>query len=1251
MTDNQYDAYGLLCPEYIDPTKGKKNIYERQYKEASTVEKLFEKTPVQIVADDVGTGKTWVAMMALFARLNNRATERSDETRVKRQHALVIAPTRMVASKWIRELHQFNRNFVKDPEKTTIDQLHSMEELLGSFNLNKRKSVSQAYESMGAMIRVPQEDGASKQRPRRKEIPEALLLLILNACEENDWKQIEGLRERVETFYQEYRFSPHRRALQSMLPQRRFKQLIRHLRCYINFFNKSFNANKSKTKHSDKWCLSDFDMSVWTANEKRTICWKSSWLGALKELLGKNETNYDRRTFFSRMDYALQIISVLWGVDDPVKMADMDKGRAVLKESSVESLLAAMHAGSAHAVLSTLLALLDRGLPAKAKNDFFQKLPQYLKDYAVSTDFALALSRKEAQCIVEMLAAYAARLKKLSGFDIAVNHSFMRLFSAAAVFRSPLDLHNEIDGEIDCEERWKRLADFIKPIWKQIDKKSGQKKTARMTGNLQTRFTCEGRTAQKGFDLGLYNTPLQRLARDILLLVDYDVHPERVGSSFWVEKPKERAVHVMYMNDLKVDAVEKETESGLSSSNNPAAKESLDSMPEILKELAKKKQLVVSVIDEAHNWRNEAYGAKSYKAFVRPLVERTLLLTATPLHMGTNDLKTIIDLSRADEQKKKQGFQEFENSYKALFETDDLLKKAVKLQNQVTQAWQALADDKNAIRIIETEKALLGSLHGSELKTRQMNAWHKLEKSESDNEAVQNLARAILSLRGFQTKSLLQHLHLLIVKTRSQKHFDDCPPPNSTRRYLCGQETATPTSALDLYPPADDVHALLHSSDGLRPTNERDSASWIDLLGMRLSEMPVDATSTKNARLLVSLPSSYEALWEGATFGSYKNEKNKNAEDVRPEFTRLYADLFKECLNAGKQNHTKVSKTVDIVLQNLMRGEKTLVFCQWKQTVRSIAEVLSVRLQTIIDPYFKDLPEFAAADTDSDKLKKVVSKAKEIAATIKIWSDKAALEQAFDRFLEFLLNASKSKKLAAADYDARVVWLVSAVVNACDRKLESYLRAFDDDDDIIDIVSPEQAAQQLSTPEPQPSTQKSRKKFAALASLTGETESRETILANFSSPFYPLILICSPVSQEGVDMHKYCRNIILHDLNWNPAVLEQRIGRLDRVGSYASEMKLPVDVYVPFLADSYDEYQYDRVLQRAEIQELVFGRNDKVISDKNWEELSQEGNILPEERSVPRLGNLIHGFFDMDLSTETREALCTNTLPKNGNCS
>ena len=51
----------------------------------------------------------------------------------------------------------------------------------------------------------------------------------------------------------------------------------------------------------------------------------------------------------------------------------------------------------------------------------------------------------------------------------------------------------------------------------------------------------------------------------------------------------------------------------------------------------------------------------------------------------------------------------------------------------------------------------------------------------------------------------------------------------------------------------------------------------------------------------------------------------------------------------------------------------------------------------------------------------------------------------------------------------------------------------------------------------------------------------------FNSPLFPEVLVSSAVLSEGVDLHRFCRHVIHHDLCWNPSTLEQRTGRLDRI--------------------------------------------------------------------------------------------------------
>ncbi len=70
-----------------------------------------------------------------------------------------------------------------------------------------------------------------------------------------------------------------------------------------------------------------------------------------------------------------------------------------------------------------------------------------------------------------------------------------------------------------------------------------------------------------------------------------------------------------------------------------------------------------------------------------------------------------------------------------------------------------------------------------------------------------------------------------------------------------------------------------------------------------------------------------------------------------------------------------------------------------------------------------------------------------------------------------------------------------------------------------------------------------------------------------------------------------------YDLAWNPAVLEQRTGRTDRIGSKTfRERKLGngkegphLEVGVPFLAGTYDERMYEELRLRAQTFEVLTG--------------------------------------------------------------
>jgi superfamily II DNA or RNA helicase len=105
-----------------------------------------------------------------------------------------------------------------------------------------------------------------------------------------------------------------------------------------------------------------------------------------------------------------------------------------------------------------------------------------------------------------------------------------------------------------------------------------------------------------------------------------------------------------------------------------------------------------------------------------------------------------------------------------------------------------------------------------------------------------------------------------------------------------------------------------------------------------------------------------------------------------------------------------------------------------------------------------------------------------------------------------------------------------------------------------------------------------------------KTEIRDRLMLAFNSPLFPEILVSSSVMGEGVDLHRFCRHVIHHDLCWNPSTLEQRTGRLDRVRCKAEVCLRSIEVYEPFLAGSADEKMFRVLRDRERWFQIVMGQ-------------------------------------------------------------
>jgi superfamily II DNA/RNA helicase len=89
------------------------------------------------------------------------------------------------------------------------------------------------------------------------------------------------------------------------------------------------------------------------------------------------------------------------------------------------------------------------------------------------------------------------------------------------------------------------------------------------------------------------------------------------------------------------------------------------------------------------------------------------------------------------------------------------------------------------------------------------------------------------------------------------------------------------------------------------------------------------------------------------------------------------------------------------------------------------------------------------------------------------------------------------------------------------------------------------------------------------------------------------VLLSSEVASEGVDL-QFSRFLINYDLPWNPMKVEQRIGRIDRLGQQAEKIFIWNLVY----DDTIDSRILTRLYQRLDLFERALGRMEAILGEE-----------------------------------------------------
>lgn len=123
-------------------------------------------------------------------------------------------------------------------------------------------------------------------------------------------------------------------------------------------------------------------------------------------------------------------------------------------------------------------------------------------------------------------------------------------------------------------------------------------------------------------------------------------------------------------------------------------------------------------------------------------------------------------------------------------------------------------------------------------------------------------------------------------------------------------------------------------------------------------------------------------------------------------------------------------------------------------------------------------------------------------------------------------------------------------------------------------------------------------------------DDRERAIDDFLERSDIPVLLTSEVGGEGIDLQA-ASVLFNYDLPWNPMVVEQRIGRIDRIGQQAKRL-----VILNFVVeDSIEERVLQRLLTKIEIFKESIGEPDPIIGEE-IERLAGralQGDLAPEE--------------------------------------
>jgi hypothetical protein len=631
--------------------------------------------------------------------------------------------------------------------------------------------------------------------------------------------------------------------------------------------------------------------------------------------------------------------------------------------------------------------------------------------------------------------------------------------------------------------------------------------------------------------------------------------------------------------------------------------------------------LPLLVLDEAHHVRNagtqlatllaarrddlDAVGGQLADCF-----DRMLFLTATPFQLGHAELRNVVMRFEAVNWKSRRVPRmqraEFEASIAELHMNLNAMQVATE---RLERAWK---------RLIASDADEATQVYGLCWWD-----WGNEEDLECMSVANERLRSLMLAFRNARSAILAAEASLRPWLLRNSRSAFLPPPYDMVSRRVriegaavrrdCGEQEFSGDTTGGLHVTAQNALAFL--------------------LAARVMTLP------NSGRVFAEgLASSYEALLDTSREDAEEPASGESRLEVPRE--RWYTDHLRAEAHAmgtqGRDLHPKMKATIDLAMSLWRKGEKVLIFCHYRQTGSALHRYLSeAMLKEVEDRGCAQLgctPAELPSELRriSDNFDRDRQAAREVAAILDellVQHDVVGNAKIRDATLEIVLRFLRTPTFLVRfgglfRGDTPENWVPdlfdsrdSSGISLCEiiRQFLDFLAKRSGDSDRLAYLAALQKVQTGTHAGPEIESSFAEDEEGERARLVanvrrvyGRTlpETRERIMLTFNTPFYPEILIASSVMAEGVDLHMNCRHVIHHDLDWNPSSLEQRTGRIDRLGAKAERCGQSIRVYLPYVEGCQDEKLFRVVMDRERWFGVVMGAEEamsRVLKASAWE--------------------------------------------------